>query len=209
MSPWSVPGGSATLYEASADATRGGSRHVLRRTDAPPPTPAVCSPASAHPEVRCHNDPNPAMQCHPSAKVSYLVRKNRFLARLTSAAVAVAAVTTTTLLIGEAASAATLPSTTIWQADGVTVTTTTLDVTPAGPADGNTVETLTATLNPTTAEGTVQFNDGSSTLGDPVTLIDGTASTTTSLPSGNRSLTAVFLPTDTTTYSGSTSNTVD
>ncbi|MGH3498742.1 MAG: Ig-like domain-containing protein, partial [Nocardioidaceae bacterium] len=112
------------------------------------------------------------------------------------------------------ASAAPLPrslgATTTVQAAEADTTTTTLEVTPASPADdATTTETLTATLDPATAQGTVQFNDGSSTLGDPVTLTNGTATTTTTLPSGEHSLTAVFTPTDTTASSGSTSNTVD
>ncbi len=53
------------------------------------------------------------------------------------------------------------------------------------------------------------FNDGTNPLGDPVTIANGTASTITTLPTGEHSLTAVFTPTDTTASSGSTSNTVD
>jgi hypothetical protein len=97
--------------------------------------------------------------------------------------------------------------TTVQAADPVT-TTTTLAVTPASPADGNTTETLTATLDPATAAGAVEFNDGSNPLGAAVAVANGTASTTATLPTGEHSLTAVFTPTDTTT-SGSTSNTVD
>jgi len=85
----------------------------------------------------------------------------------------------------------------------------TLEVTPASPVDPLTTETLTATVTPTTAAGVVQFADGSTALGDPVALIDGSASTTTSLPGGDHSLVAEFTPTDATASNGSISNTVD
>ncbi|HEX5143480.1 MAG TPA: Ig-like domain-containing protein [Mycobacterium sp.] len=86
---------------------------------------------------------------------------------------------------------------------GPTATTTTLVVTPASPAAGGTMETLTATVSPAAA-GSVQFMDRGSSIGAPVTVSGGTASTTTTLPSGTRSLTAVFTSTDQ-AFGGSTS----
>jgi membrane-bound lytic murein transglycosylase B len=57
--------------------------------------------------------------------------------------------------------------------------------------------TLTAAVSPATAVGTVQFMDGMTTFGNPVTVTNGAASTTTStsaLAVGSHALTAVFTP---------------
>lgn len=84
-------------------------------------------------------------------------------------------------------------------------TTTMLDVSPASPAASGTVETLTATVSPSAA-GSVQFRDGTSPIGTPVTVADGSASMTTTLAPGTHSLTAVFTPADPTAFGGSTSS---
>ena len=101
--------------------------------------------------------------------------------------------------LGSTAAQAAAPSTTMI----------TLKVTPASPVDPIITETLTATVSPATAAGVVQFTDGSAALDDPVAVIDGSASTTTSLPGGAHSLFAEFTPTDAAAFSGSISNTVD
>lgn len=73
-------------------------------------------------------------------------------------------------------------------------TTTTLTVSPTGPVIQGASVTLTATESPVTS-GTVQFFDGSTALGAPVNVSNGTAGyTTTALPVGSHSLTAVFTP---------------
>ncbi len=87
---------------------------------------------------------------------------------------------------------------------GGSTTTTALVVTPVSPAAANTVETLKATVSPAAA-GSVQFKDGTTNIGGPVSVSGGTASTTTTLPSGDHSLIAEFTPTDTTGFTGSTS----
>ncbi|SBT53903.1 Ig-like domain-containing protein [Micromonospora narathiwatensis] len=93
--------------------------------------------------------------------------------------------------------------------DGVAQTTTKLEVSPAGPKPQGTAVTLTATVQPAAAAGKVQFNDGSTALGEAVTVQNGTATTTvTTLPVGVHSLTAVFTPSDATQFSNSTSQTV-
>jgi hypothetical protein len=137
------------------------------------------------------------------------VRK-KFLTRLASGT-SVAAVATAFLTTG-VASATALPNSVdavTVQADDTATTTTTLNVTPSSPADANTTETLTATLTPTSAAGSVQFTDGDTALGDPVDVTNGTASTTTILPPGDHSLTAVFTPGDTTAFNSSTSDPID
>lgn len=69
--------------------------------------------------------------------------------------------------------------------------------------------TLTATETPAVA-GSVQFYDGSATLGSPVSSSSGTAAyTTTALPAGTDVLKAVFTPSDTNLDDPSTSSTVD
>ena len=144
----------------------------------------------------------------PKAKVSSIMHGKRVITRLAPPTLTVITATMATLLIGGVANAAVFPSTTAWQLDATT-TLITLAVTPASPAtDAATTETLTATISPAAADGTVQFTDGSTPLGSPVTVTNGTASTTATLASGAHSLTATFTTTDP-AYSGSTSNTVD
>jgi phosphate ABC transporter phosphate-binding protein len=86
-----------------------------------------------------------------------------------------------------------------------TATTTTLQVSPSSPSAADTVETLTAAISPPGVAGSVQFQDGSASIGGPVTVSGGSASTTTTLAPGNHSLTAVFTPADLTGTRGSTS----
>ncbi len=71
-----------------------------------------------------------------------------------------------------------------------------------------TVETLTATLTPPGAAGTVQFSDGSTPLGSPVTVTSGAAQITTTLPIGTHSLSVMFTPTDPVAFTSSTSSAV-
>jgi LPXTG-motif cell wall-anchored protein len=84
-------------------------------------------------------------------------------------------------------------------------TTTGLTVVPVGPVVAGTSVTLNAAVAPTTATGTVQFMDGATALGSPVTTSAGLASMPVStLAVGTHSLTAVFTP-DTAAFTGSTS----
>ena len=87
-------------------------------------------------------------------------------------------------------------------------TTTSLSVSPPSPAAAGTTENLTAQVTPSTATGTVQFMDGTTNLGAPVPVSSGTASTTTTLPTGPHNLTAVFTPGDQNSFNPSTSNSV-
>jgi hypothetical protein len=87
-----------------------------------------------------------------------------------------------------------------------TVTTTRLTTSPPSPIRQGDRATLTATVTPATAAGTVQFKDGTTNLGNPVTLNNGTASGTTStLAVGSHRLTAVFTPADPANFGPSTS----
>jgi YVTN family beta-propeller protein len=87
-------------------------------------------------------------------------------------------------------------------------TTTTLGVTPMSPAPAGTQETLSATLNPTDSVGTVQFMDGATPLGSPVTVTGGTATLMTTLGAGSHSLSAVFTPQPGEPFLASTSSSV-
>ncbi|HLW17546.1 MAG TPA: Ig-like domain-containing protein [Actinomycetota bacterium] len=97
-----------------------------------------------------------------------------------------------------------------WQEVYPTVgTTTTLSVSPTGSQYSGLTTTLSATETPATP-GSVQFKDGVTDLGSPV-AVDGSGLATldtSSLSVGAHSLSAVFTPTDTTAFVGSTSNTV-
>ena len=88
-------------------------------------------------------------------------------------------------------------------------TTTTLGVSPASPQIVNTSETLTATVTPGSGvAGSVQFLDNGTALGAAVPVTAGSAAlTTTALPVGTDSLTAMFTPT-TIGYAPSTSSPV-
>jgi len=60
-------------------------------------------------------------------------------------------------------------------------TSTALAVSPVSPVAQGALVTLTATITPSTAVGTVQFKDGSTDLGAPVTVsANGTAAGSTS-----------------------------
>jgi hypothetical protein len=72
-------------------------------------------------------------------------------------------------------------------------TSTSLGVLPAAPVTVGTSVTLTATVSPASATGSVQFEDGGSPLGSPITVSGGTATLNTlALAAGTHSLTAVF-----------------
>ncbi len=89
----------------------------------------------------------------------------------------------------------------------VATTTTALAVDPAGPAASGTKETLTATVtasDKSAAAGTVQFLDGTTSVGTG-TVSGGKATATTTLADGSHSLTAKFTPTDATKQGASTS----
>src|SRR5206468_3759890 len=93
---------------------------------------------------------------------------------------------------------------------GVPTTSITLAISPVSPVAAGVPVTLTATVVPSTAAGTVQFKDGTINLGNPVAVVNGTASGSTSrLAVGTRSLTATFTPTNPAAFSPSTSPPVD
>jgi hypothetical protein len=67
----------------------------------------------------------------------------------------------------------------------------------------------TARVAPPNATGTVQFKDGTTNLGGPVSVLGGIAiGPVTTLAKGQHHLTAVFTPTAPTKFEPSTSNTV-
>ncbi len=83
-------------------------------------------------------------------------------------------------------------------------TSTVLTASPTSPQTAGTSVTLTATVSPSVS-GTVQFENGGVALGAPVTVSGGTAQLSTStLPVGTDSLSAVFTPATNLAYSGST-----
>jgi len=66
--------------------------------------------------------------------------------------------------------------------------------------------TFNATVSPAGAAGTVQFKDGATNLGSPQAVSGGAASYTTSaLGAGSHNITAEFIPTSASAFSGSTS----
>lgn len=147
------------------------------------------------------------------------MHKTRLLARLAAKMMVFAVVTTGGLLIGRVANAA--PPTNAPAESAVLdahSTTTNLIVVPQSFPAGFPV-TLVAIVRPPAATGTVQFKDGNSNIGDPVTVLPGhvtlagqdnadvgfASATTSALAVGTHSLTAVFTPTDMSTYIPSTS----
>jgi hypothetical protein len=86
------------------------------------------------------------------------------------------------------------------------VTSLALTTSPVSPITQDTRVTLTATVTPSTAAGTVQFKDGTTNIGSPVTVFNGAgAGTTSTLVIGSHQLTAVFTPIDPAAYGASTS----
>jgi hypothetical protein len=92
-----------------------------------------------------------------------------------------------------------------WSIPVATPTSTTLAVSPASPVTAGTEVTLTATVAPTAAAGTVEFRRGSTPIGSSPVAGGAATLATTALPVGTHALTAVFTPTDSTSYTGSTS----
>ncbi len=89
---------------------------------------------------------------------------------------------------------------------GPMTTNTVLTTSSASPVTQGSPVTLIATVTPPAAAGTVQFKDGATNLGDPVTVSNGTASETTLISTvGSRTLTAEFTPANPAMFSSSTS----
>jgi hypothetical protein len=86
------------------------------------------------------------------------------------------------------------------------VSVTTLSLSPVGAAAPGDTVVLTANVQPTSAMGSVQFKDGTSSLGVAVPVTNGIATyASTTLPIGTRTLTAVFVPTVAASFAPSTS----
>ncbi len=104
---------------------------------------------------------------------------------------------TGSIWFNNAGAAAGTQGTTFQNTDPAAVKSTTTTVSaPATSGYGSSV-TISATVTPSTAPGTVTFKDGSTSIGSPVTVSAGSASvSTSSLPAGARSITAVFTPTN-------------
>ncbi|MGH3801522.1 MAG: Ig-like domain-containing protein [Pseudonocardiaceae bacterium] len=133
------------------------------------------------------------------------MRTGRFFHRHAAGASVVAVAVVGALLIGGVANAAP-PASTHVVTTAPTATSTALTASPASPVAQGTRVTLTAAVTPAEAAGTVQFTDGTTNIGAPVTVSNSTASGTTStLTVGDHQLTAVFTPTDPAAFSSSTS----
>ena len=65
---------------------------------------------------------------------------------------------------------------------------------------------LTATVSPSAAAGTVQFSDGGSNLGGPVTVSSGAATFSGTFALGTHSLAAAFTPSNPAQFGSSTGN---
>jgi hypothetical protein len=89
-----------------------------------------------------------------------------------------------------------------------TATTTTLTVSPASPVDAPANLTLSAVIA-TTTPGSVEFFDGTTSLGtSPVSAAGTFTKALTAVPVGNYSYTATFTPTDAVNFASSTSSVV-
>jgi Bacterial Ig-like domain (group 3) len=86
-----------------------------------------------------------------------------------------------------------------------TPTSTTLAAAPASPIVSGTATTLTATVTPAGGVGSVQFFDGATSLGTVAVSAGAAALPATTFGMGSHSLTAKFIPTDSTAFSPSTS----
>jgi len=86
-------------------------------------------------------------------------------------------------------------------------TSTALTVKPRKTADHGAKVTLTATVSPASAGGSVKFYDGTKLLGTKAVSAGKAGYSSTALANGSHSLSATFVPTDSTAYTGSTSGT--
>jgi Bacterial Ig-like domain (group 3) len=94
----------------------------------------------------------------------------------------------------------------IYPTAGQISTATTVSATP-NPVNANTSTTLTATETPAT-NGSVQFENGTTPIGSPVSVSGGVATLPyTPTTAGTETINAVFTPTDTTDYASSTGST--
>ncbi len=89
---------------------------------------------------------------------------------------------------------------------GATTTTTTLSASPVGTAATGATVTLTAALAPSGATGSVTFKDGAATIGSGPVSAGTVSMTSSSLITGNHTLTAVFASSNTGVYTNSTSS---
>ncbi|HEY8654793.1 MAG TPA: PKD domain-containing protein [Dermatophilaceae bacterium] len=102
--------------------------------------------------------------------------------------------------------ASTTYSITVAAAPVVVTTTTALAVTPASPVVAPGSPTLKGTVTGTGAAGTVEFFNGTTSLGTPSAISAGVASKTlTGVVAGSYSYKAVFTPTDAAAFTSSTS----
>jgi membrane-bound lytic murein transglycosylase B len=127
------------------------------------------------------------------------MRSNRPFHRPMARAVLVAAAAGAVLLPSAGQSSVTAPASSPQLPRATAVQVASAALTPSAIAQGAPV-TLIAAVTPSTAAGTVQFMDGTTAVGAPVTVTDGIASTTMStaaLPVGPHALTAAFTPTNT------------
>lgn len=140
--------------------------------------------------------------------------RTRFLTRLAARALVVAVAAGGGLLIGGVANAAppatsSAVSLAVQDDQDDKETTTTLSAAPSGSFPEDLPVTLVAIVRPRAAEGTVQFVDGDTNIGDPVPVRNGAAFTVTpTLTVGTHSLTAVFTPTGSANFDPSTSEPV-
>lgn len=134
--------------------------------------------------------------------------KTRFLTRFAARALVVAVAAGGGLLIGGVAHAAppVTSSAVSFAVNDDKATTTTLIVAPSDSFPESLPVALIALVTPRTAEGTVQFKDGNTNIGDSVPVRSGAALTITStLTAGTHSLTVEFTPTDPSALDPSTS----
>ena len=100
-------------------------------------------------------------------------------------------------------------SITVAGAPVVVTTTTALAVSPASPVVEPASPTLTATVSGAGAAGTVEFFNGTTSLGTPIAVAAGVATKSlTGIAAGSYSYTAVFTPTNAAAFTSSTSSVV-
>lgn len=87
-------------------------------------------------------------------------------------------------------------------------TTTALDVSPASPGVAPASPTLTATVSDEGAAGTVEFFEGTTSLGTSPVVAGIAATSLTDVAAGSYSYTATFTPSDATAFTASTSSPV-
>ena len=179
--------------------------HTAGGSVAATPSSATLAPGAAYTVALAFNGGSSPVGYWISGNGASVTASNAGPASMTAPAAAGSYTYTVWMRSGVVAS--TTYTITVAAAPVVVTTTTALAVTPASPVVAPASPTLKATITGTGAAGTVEFFNGTTSLGTPSAISAGVASKTlTGVVAGSYSYTAKFVPTSAAAFSPSTSS---